>query len=117
MQDEEKKDAEKTTVAHISISVSPEGDFSYHPSVKRLRHGQSVRWTCEQGPFTIAFRVGTPFDKVHYEAERGESSWAVTTREVHEERRAGHFHYAVALYCLAVERVFLDAACPEIIVN
>lgn len=97
----------------ISISVTPDGDFTYAPSVKHVQAGQMVIWVSTQGPFTISFKDGTPFGQLNFHSVRGEEGWFVTTREA--GKGSGHFHYAVAI--VAEGRVFMDAGCPEIIVN
>ena len=100
----------------ISIRVSEDGDFYYEPSVKNVKQGQSVTWTCAQGPFALSFKDQTPFAQLNLQATKGDSAnaWSVTS---HPARVAapGHFHYAVALYVNG--RVYLDAGCPEIVVG
>ena len=100
----------------ITIKVNEHGDFTYDPSVKHVKPGETITWTSTQGPFAICFKDRTPFDHLNHHAIRGaeSNSWAVSSRPM-RVTKSGHFHYAVAIY--ADGKVFLDAGCPEIIVN
>jgi hypothetical protein len=101
----------------ITIKVTDEGDFTYDPSVKNLKPRQTVTWTSTQGPFSISFKVRTPFGRLSFQSERADdrNEWFVSTRGVREDVEPGHFHYAVAV--VVDDKVFLDADCPEIIVR
>lgn len=100
---------------HVNISVSPQGDFTYSPSVKHVEPGQVLIWESAQGPFSISFKEGTPFGQLNFHSVKGEEGWLIITGEVRKGGGPGHFHYAVAIYTEG--RVFMDAGCPEIIVN
>ena len=106
---------ESTTAARITIKVNEEGEFTYEPSVKRLREGQPITWACSQGPFCISFQQGTPFDSMDFHGDEGPDGWTATSSEADVAGEAGHFHYAVAIFWQG--RVYMDAGCPEIIVN
>ena len=106
-----------TNATRITIKVASSGDFTYDPSVKRLVAGQTVTWACSQGPFSIAFQEGSPFDKLDYHSAKSDKEWSVTTSAVANTRGPGHFHYSVAIYIPGEDRVYLDAGCPEIIIN
>ena len=100
----------------ISIKVIDDGDFHYQPSVKHVRLGQTVTWTCNQGPFSISFKDRTPFGRTNLHATQpeGAEAWYVTSAPAKTDD-FGHFHYAVAVFVHG--KVFLDAGCPDIIVG
>jgi hypothetical protein len=99
----------------ITISATLEGDFTYSPSVKRVRVGQALIWTSTQGPFTISFLSQTPFAELDFHAERDGDGWSVRTGRILEDFAPGHFHYAVGIFVDG--KVLMDASCPEIIVS
>jgi plastocyanin len=100
----------------ILIKVIDDGDFHYQPSVKNVKLGQSVTWTCAQGPFSISFKDRTPFGRTNLHATKpeGSDSWYVTSAPA-KTSELGHFHYAVAIF--TNDRVYLDAGCPEVILG
>lgn len=106
--------AKRQTV--ISVSVIDDGDFHYKPSVKKLKAGESVTWTCDQGPFAVSFKERTPFGRTNLHSTKAKDgkSWAINSVLPKNPER-GHFHYAVAIY--AGEKVYLDAGCPEVIIE
>lgn len=104
-------------VSVISIRVSEDGDFYVEPSSKRLKPGQSITWTSSQGPFAISFTDQTPFSQVLFQgikpADR-EGVWTVTSHPV-KPNAPGIFHYAVSIYVNG--RVYLEAGCPQVIIE
>ena len=100
----------------IRIAVDPDtGNITYVPSVTHVRRGDSISWRAN-GHFAIMFRDGTPADHVGIQSGPEQDSAPLVLRK---DAPLGHYHYQVAV---AVEtpgglRVFLDAGCPDIIVD
>ena len=101
----------------ITIKVSGEGDFTYDPSVKRIKAGESITWVSSQGPFSISFKDGTPFEQLDFHSELAGKEWRISSGKLGALPGPGHFHYAVAVFSVKDETVYLDAACPEVIVT
>jgi hypothetical protein len=89
-------------------------NFTYVPGVLRVNRGDAVQWVCSDGPIAIQFKEGTPCDRV--DARSGDASpSAPLVLNVSASAASGHYHYAVA--AVVGGKVYLDAACPELIVN
>jgi hypothetical protein len=81
----------------IEIDVST-GAFQYRRKFVHLKQGDTIDWTCNQGPFAIQF-VGR--------TQPGQT--------VRQNAQADLYRYAVAVY--ANDKVYLDAECPAIIMD
>ncbi len=108
----------------IKVSVSyGKLNFTYQPSVLHACAGDTVVWTCVDGPFAVEFKRDTPGPNVGTHGSQVGNHWESSQFQIRQGAR-GHYHYAVAVALTSgsVEqemqgRVAMDAACPEIIVN
>jgi hypothetical protein len=101
----------------IAVSIDQRGNanFTYDPGVQRVYGGDMVRWICNDGPVAILFKEATPCNKMDARSVCGEQPFESEALEVTNKAAPGHYHYAVAAYVDG--KVYLDAACPELIVN
>jgi plastocyanin len=88
--------------------------IAYTPAVLHARHGDSVSWTCGGGPFAIDFKGQSPVGKVQIQSNPGHETHTGDAL-IHAGARPGHYHYAVAVHKDGV--VYVDAECPEIIIE
>jgi plastocyanin len=105
---------------NIQISVDEKGNFTFQPTTLRVRGGDTVTWSSNDGEFSIMFVDGTPFEGTQDGSEvdamdtfggNGSRSTPLTIKRGAQ----GHFHYAASVN--TPRRVYLDAGCPEIVVN
>ena len=102
----------------VDIAVVPDGSDSaaahlvYTPAVLRARPTDIVQWTCGNGPFVIQFLRNTPLKKVHIHSSGSRGTEPIF---VPQDAPAGRYPYAVAVS--AGETVYIDAGCPEIIID
>jgi len=93
-------------------------DFFIVPSLKRVYREDTITWTCTSGPFAVLFHDRTPCDQM--DARSGSSpntasTWTSNTLTVRDDTAGGHYHYSVAVFNGSY--VYLDAGCPDLIVN
>jgi plastocyanin len=102
---------------NISVSIDSQGNanFSYNAGAQRVYVGDTVQWTCSDGPIAILFKEGTPCDQMDARSANGTGPFFTIPLNVRTDAQPGHYHYAVAAYVSG--QVYLDAACPELIVN
>jgi plastocyanin len=98
-------------------------NFTYNPSVLHACAGDTVVWTCVDGPFAVEFKEDTPGPDIGTHGNQVGGHWESAQFQIQPGRR-GHFHYAVAVALNSESidqevrgQVAMDAACPEIIVN
>jgi len=103
----------------IVLSVDADGIITVDPYYARFRVGDPIRWEMkENSPWTIGFHdKRTPTDALVIHGHGN------TMFEVHKAQKAGHYRYTPALYRESHPKlrerpgIFLDASCPEIIVD
>ena len=95
----------------IEIDVST-GVFRYQKKFVHVKQGDTIDWTCNQGPFAIQFIGRSPFDGASFQFRQGRTQPSQTVRQ---NAQAELSRYAVAVY--ANDRVYLDAECPAIIID
>lgn len=101
---------DKQNTDGISISVS-DGLIVFTPSKYRAQPGESVSWTCAEGPFAVQFFGISPLETCDAQSERGNQAHGSVRRDA----VAGIYPYACAVF--ADGRVYLDANCPAIIID
>jgi hypothetical protein len=110
--------AEKHVRIQVELDDDGDANFTYIPAVLWVRPRDTVSWSSPDGPFGLIFKKSSPSLDVdaHGRAcgEGDERGFATQSLEI-REGALGHYHYAVAISLEA--GVFLDAACPEIIVK
>ncbi len=84
------------------------GELQYRPAVFHVVRGDLITWTCGSGAFVIQFTGISPL-------ERSEFRPNDPPLPVRMEAAPGAYPYAVAV--CAEGKVYLDAACPIIIVD
>ncbi len=104
----------------ISVDLDDKGnaEFTYMPAVKRVCAGDLLQWTFRGGPFAIQFKeAGTPANAIDARGVPSRDDNALFLNQPLQVRpdASGHFHYGVAV--VLEGKVYLDAACPEIIAN
>jgi hypothetical protein len=95
----------------INIQLNANGKLAYDNENYRAKHGQILTWGSEF-PFTIQFRDKSPLDEggnPHHENNKRMHG------TVKKNAGPGTYTYACAVY--ANDRVYLDAACPAIIID
>jgi plastocyanin len=90
---------------------TPTADLIYEPAVLHAHPGDSIRWTCANGPFVIQFLRSIPLGKVHIHSKGNEIAPIPVTPGAPKGRHA----YAVAV--CSGDIVYIDAGCPEIIIE
>ena len=102
----------------IQITVMPgtAGDFVYTPAVLHIQLTDTVTWTSEL-PFSLEFQEGSPFDAQQVFSTNYARTKMFTSIQHQVTGPRGQYHYAVAVWSEADQRIYLDAACPRISVN
>ena len=95
----------------IEIEVNA-GAIEYSKKFIHVKQGDTLDWTCNQGPFAIQFIGKSPFRRANFKFKKGRAQPSKTVRQNAE---ADLYRYAVAIY--ANEQVYLDAECPAIIID
>lgn len=104
---------------HIHVDVDSYGNanFCYSPALLRVypNDGDTVTWTCSQGPFAVIFRDGSPCDQMSTQGNGSESrTWGSEPLTTRGDAR-GTFHYCVAVSFGGA--VYIDASCPVLVAN
>ena len=84
------------------------GELQYHPAVLHVVHGDSIAWSCGSGAFVIQFTGISPLEGAEFRPHD-------PPLPVRMEAASGTYPYAVAVYADGI--VYVDAACPIIIVD
>ncbi|MDM7995537.1 MAG: hypothetical protein QUT30_07630 [Acidobacteriota bacterium] len=97
--------------ADITLGVGPDGKLEYSNDAFKAERGQKLTWQCEH-PFAIQFRDISPLDEGRspHPADRGQMKGTVK-----RAMAPGEYKYACAVYSNGT--VYLDAACPAIIIE
>lgn len=102
---------------HVDVDSYGNANFCYSPALLRVYpgDGDTVSWTCSQGPFAVVFREGTPCDQMS--AQGNDSRFQAWTSEPLATRAdaRGAFHYCVAVSFGGA--VYIDASCPVLVAN
>jgi len=105
--------AKEQRIKEVKIAVLNEaGDISYHPAVLHVCRRDVIRWTCESGPFTISFQEGSPLEEGRQLRSAAETQLLGT---VSDKAERGVHYYSVAASFRG--KIYLDAGCPEIIID
>jgi hypothetical protein len=107
-------------VRHIvAIDVLPDGQqaahFQYSHAVLHMYKGDDVKWESAAGPFVIQFQRGTPLGRVHHYSVPSNARHSIGPIPIPQSVPAGRYSYAVAMY--RNPTVYIDAGCPEIIIE
>ncbi len=94
----------------IQISVT-DGQISYDAPNLRAFPGELITWTCSKGPFALQFLEISPLPLTDYQ---GNPAKPVSDTIVAEH---GTYSYACAVYDPEAHEVYMDAACPAIIIQ
>jgi len=100
-----------TEKADVTLGVGPDGKLEYNDDALKARRGQKVTWECEY-PFAIQFRDISPLDEGSSPHPGNRGQMKGTVKKV---IAPGTYKYACAVY--ANGTVYLDAACPAIIID
>lgn len=95
----------------IEIDVST-GAIEYRKKFVHVKQGDTIEWTCDQGPFAIQFIGRSPFDSANFQFKQGRNQ---PRQAVRQNAHADLYRYAVAVY--ANGPLYLDAECPAIIID
>ena len=98
----------------IKIQVlNTAGDLAYGVSVQHVTGGDTVTWSCENGPFTLSFGNTSPFTEgVELHSSGSPNSF---TAHVSSGATLGRYYYGVSISSGGT--VYTDPGCPEIIVR
>lgn len=101
---------------HIDVDSYGNANFCYSPALMRVypSDGDTVNWTCSQGPFAVVFREGTPCDRMSAHGTERDDAWASRPLATRPDAR-GAFHYCVAVSFRGA--VYIDASCPVLVAN
>ena len=97
---------------YISIS-SASGEIAYSSEEQHVYKGYSVTWKCES-PFAVEFIEEDPLEQTDRRSAPKGTSHEVGAK-VRGDARPGKYKYACAVF--SEEQVYLDAACPVIIID
>ena len=98
---------------NISIVIDENtGAIQYQKKFVHVKRGETIDWTCNQGPFAIQFIGQSPFDSTNFQFKQGRTQ---PSQIVRQNAQDGLYRYGVAVY--ANDRVYLDAECPAIIID
>ncbi len=100
----------RTAKTH-AIPVSVTGNGTIRCKDQFAKRGDKVTWTSSDGPFTIQFLGGTPFARQHIHSRRG----SIRAVRIPKKAKPGRYPYAIAVEKNG--KVYLDARCPEIIIE
>jgi hypothetical protein len=100
----------------VTITVVPDvpppvAHITYGPSQLHAHRGDRVQWECVNGPFVLQFLGSPPLGKVHVHSQGN----AIPPIQVPAAAISGTYRFAVAVYSDGV--VYIDAECPEIIID
>ncbi len=77
-----------------------------------LNRVDTVKWSCSNGPFAIQFDAVSPLPLVALQATE-----STKPQSVWPQAQPGTYSYACSVYDRGTDRVYLDAACPAIIIQ
>jgi plastocyanin len=93
----------------IEIIPGAKGDLSYTPALLHASRGNTIEWTCGNSrPLAIQFTRTSPLIRAEFHS--GDPDL-----KVRPDAKPGAYRYAVAVF--ADGKVYLDAACPAIIID
>ncbi len=92
----------------VDISVSG-GDFTYSLDPIRVDPGDTIEWSCEDGPFAVHLGWGTPCSKGRVRGGKGQK----VSTSVRTNATNGQYKYMVAVSITG--EIYTDD--PEIVVK
>ncbi len=103
-------------MANIKIQVlTADGDMAYSASVQHVSVGETITWTSETGPFTLAF-ANSPLNEGGQIRSTGPVAALNTgTGTVKAGAAKGCYYYTVAATLNG--QIYMDPGCPEIIIK
>jgi hypothetical protein len=97
----------------IEITVTAQGNITFNPTTWHEIRGNTICWTCGQGPFAIQFLGISPLNKADDRSHRDEPQKLCL--KVRADAQSGVYPYACAV--CADGQVYMDASCPAIIID
>ena len=102
----------------VTIYLEPDDGggmhITYRPAVLHALPGDRIKWQCNDGPFVIEFKGQTPVGKVYIHSHPSHETDPADA-VIPDHPRPGHYHYAVVVQTEG--RLYIDAGCPEIIIE
>ncbi len=97
----------------VTINIV-DGELTYDFPKRRLSltEKDTISWTCQNRPFAIQFVGISPLVEAEIQAVDHTSSVSVRA-----DAQQGTYAYACAVYDSVANAVYLDAACPAIIIQ
>jgi hypothetical protein len=96
---------------NIQIEVDPDGNMKYYPKEFHTKRGKKIIWTCDNHPFAVQFLNISPLEWTGPQHNNA----GVLAGTVKNNTKFDTYMYACAVY--ASGQVYLDAACPAIIID
>ena len=101
----------KGDYGHVTIEIERNsGNMIYSPALLRVRREDEIVWECDS-PFAIQFTGASPCVGADYRSGANQED----KRRVRTDAQPGAYPYACAVY--AYSQVYMDAACPVIIIE
>lgn len=102
----------------IEITVNEDNEFSYSHAVLTVKSGETaVQWISRQGPFTLDFGAGSPFNRVIVRSKpAGKDLHATGELEVVAGRPLRDYKYMVAVCVMSTGQVHLEGS-PIIVID
>ncbi len=91
------------------------GQMTYHPALIHALREDTITWTCHNGPFAIQFPGMSPLQGADFQSDNPSNpSLEVAVRA---NAQSATYSYACAVFDNATQKVYMDAACPAIIID
>ncbi len=98
------------------MTVLANGDMVYGVSVQHASPGDTITWTCENGPFTLDFRTPSPLDQGVVQLQSTVQTGINTAQAtISTSAPKGRYYYGVAVSWGG--NVYTDPGCPEVIIR
>lgn len=100
------------------ITVLANGDMVYGVSVQHASAGDTITWTCENGPFTLDFTSPSPLDQGVVQLKSfvpAGSNLNTAVGNLSASAAKGRYYYGVAVSWGT--SVYTDPGCPEVIIR
>ena len=96
---------------HIGVEA---GEIKYSAGLLHANPGDTIRWSSKQGPFAIEFAGISPVSFGGRRSQSGDRGHQLVG-VVRKLAQPGVYRYACALS--VNDEIYLDAGCPEIIID